>query len=60
MFLELLSALLCMSDGSSSQKKNTNQKKDRFIWDEACDNCGDYYEDCECLDCDDEECEENW
>ena len=60
MFLELLAALLCVGDATSPQKKSQSQKRDSFIWDDACDNCGDYYEDCECHDCDDEECEENW
>ena len=43
MFLELLAALLCVGDATSPQKKSQSQKRDSFIWDGACDNCGETF-----------------
>lgn len=58
MFLEFLAAIIGFGEGISSKQKKDHREE--FVWDDVCDNCGDNYEDCQCLDCDDEECEENW
>ena len=49
---EFLSALY---GGASRLKK----KKDDESWLEECEECGEHYDDCECDDCGDEDCE-NW
>lgn len=37
----------------------SSQKADEEEWEESCEECGEYYDDCECDDCGDEDCE-NW
>lgn len=51
---DILLALLC---GRKSGKGRTaGQDED---WLEECEECGEHYDDCECDDCGDEDCE-NW
>lgn len=38
---------------------DATKKADEEEWEESCENCGEYYDDCECDDCGDEDCE-NW
>ncbi len=51
-------AALLASFLATDEKKH--KEKDFFEeWMEECDECGEYFEDCECKDCGDEDCE-NW
>ncbi len=54
----LLDWLFCIENDTGVKRKDTGLFEDDEDADFECDQCGEYFEDCECDDCGDDDCED--